>query len=398
MKNQRGFTLIELLAVIVILAIIALVSVPLVLKYIETSKKEALKGNINSIDKAILLENISSANEKQYNDINEVPVKNNNLNIKITYKNGVNYFYQVDNSEYMIDVSKCENVQFCTIEEINTIKDIIIKLKPIDNTLGYSCENPGSLVVTPGEDFIFDASYETITGYRGTDTDIVIPCKINNISVKKIGLSAFKGKNLTSVVLPNIIEEIGTASFARNNLKEIIIPDSVKTIAGAYNSSSTYYEGAFEYNKLTTVVFGSSLESIGRNSFINNGTIENLDFTRCNNLSVIGSWSFRGNKIKKLDLSNCDKLTRIYELAFANNAMTDLKLNEQLITLDRMVFQTNNLSSVTIPANVTSIGNSVFASNPNLFSITVNGKQSESDFTTLGDSWNGSCTNIIYNK
>lgn len=41
MKKKNGFTLIELLAVIVILAIIALIATPLVLKYIDSSRKEA---------------------------------------------------------------------------------------------------------------------------------------------------------------------------------------------------------------------------------------------------------------------------------------------------------------------------------------------------------------------
>jgi type IV pilus assembly protein PilA len=40
MKNKKGFTLIELLAVMVILAILAVITTPLVLGYIEDTKKE----------------------------------------------------------------------------------------------------------------------------------------------------------------------------------------------------------------------------------------------------------------------------------------------------------------------------------------------------------------------
>ena len=44
-RNQKGFTLIELLAVIVILAIIALIATPMVLKYINESKKGAAESD-----------------------------------------------------------------------------------------------------------------------------------------------------------------------------------------------------------------------------------------------------------------------------------------------------------------------------------------------------------------
>ena len=45
MKNKKGFTLIELLAVIVILAIIALISTPIILGIIDSSKKSALRSS-----------------------------------------------------------------------------------------------------------------------------------------------------------------------------------------------------------------------------------------------------------------------------------------------------------------------------------------------------------------
>ncbi|MFV0249455.1 MAG: Tfp pilus assembly protein FimT/FimU [Bacilli bacterium] len=51
-RKQRGFTLIELLAVIVIIAVIALISTPMILGVIEKSKKGAIKDSAYGISKA----------------------------------------------------------------------------------------------------------------------------------------------------------------------------------------------------------------------------------------------------------------------------------------------------------------------------------------------------------
>ena len=53
MNNKKGFTLIELLAVIVILAIIALITTPIVLNLINQSKEAANKRSVEAYAKAV---------------------------------------------------------------------------------------------------------------------------------------------------------------------------------------------------------------------------------------------------------------------------------------------------------------------------------------------------------
>lgn len=114
---------------------------------------------------------------------------------------------------------------------------------------------------SPIEDFEyeFNDGTVTITGYTGTDLEIVIPDTIEERSVTVIGEKAFSEYDMTSIVLPHTLTEIGNNAFNSCKLLEKIdIPDSVTYISYC---AFCYCENLKEVN------LGKGLETIGNGTF-----------------------------------------------------------------------------------------------------------------------------------
>ena len=80
-------------------------------------------------------------------------------------------------------------------------------------------------------DTCFTVSNNTITDYSNScSKDVIIPSKINGVTITTIGRSAFSSNDLASVVFPNTLTTIGRSAFAYNNLTHLDIPSSITSL------------------------------------------------------------------------------------------------------------------------------------------------------------------------
>jgi len=146
----------------------------------------------------------------------------------------------------------------------------------------------------------------TITGYKGTDKNVVIPETIGGLPVTVIGNKAFYRKELASVIIPQSVHTIEPMAFAENYLESVVISGCV----------SIAYE-AFAGNRLSRVVLSEQLASIGPRVFYNNKLSSiNLPGT----LTNIGKDAFAKNPLVSITAAQNRNLFtgQGFELSFVN--------------------------------------------------------------------------------
>ena len=252
----------------------------------------------------------------------------------------------------------------------------------------------------------------TVIGYKGSTKDVIIPHKINDLSVTVIRDATFKNSQLTSVTIPKTVTEIGNRTFYSNQLTNVTIPNNV-TIIG---------DNAFAENKLTSLTIPKSVTKIGGAAFSNNlltsvtipdgvisigyapfvfcpeltsinvspknpnyksveGVLYNKDGTTLvqwpagitgtanipKGVTSIGRSAFNGNKLADVIIPN--SVISIERYAFGNNQLTNIIIPNSVVSIGDLAFANNQLTNVFIPGSVTSIGNFAFSNNK-LTSIT----------------------------
>ena len=128
----------------------------------------------------------------------------------------------------------------------------------------------GTTTSSPIEDFSYEFKNGevTITGYIGTDLEIVIPDTIEDRPVTVIGENAFQGYDMTSVIIPNTITLIKDRAFDDcKQLEKIDIPDSVTEIS---------YWAFCGCENLKEVNLGNGVKSIDQGAFVSCDSLKSI--------------------------------------------------------------------------------------------------------------------------
>ena len=113
----------------------------------------------------------------------------------------------------------------------------------------------------------------TIKSYIGFDDldVVVIPDRINNLLVTKIGEKAFKNcKTVKKVILPKGLDVIGNGAFQGSDINSIILPENLSVIE----------EDAFSFSELESIHITSRMRGITRSTFACCRKLKKLSFSK----------------------------------------------------------------------------------------------------------------------
>ena len=201
--------------------------------------------------------------------------------------------------------------------------------------------------------FFFDETTETITGYDGTDTVVVIPSKINGFTVETIGNGAFRDSAVTSVTIPASVTEIGANAFA-----------------GCTNLTSVTYGG--DWSKLTIQSGNPAVQDAAQDAA--NEQLFDFEFILNNTAVIVTNYKYNGAAADVTIPSRYKgkPVTTIGHAAFFNSAVTSVTIPDSVTSIsDEAFINCPKLTNISIPNSVTYIGFSAFSSCTSLKSITL---------------------------
>ncbi len=239
-------------------------------------------------------------------------------------------------------------------ETVEWLVDVVSDDTPEQEDDDRICEETEMLTAASETDFTWSGNI--ITGYTGTDVNIVIPGKATAIGqgaftknekikslsfeqgslCKKIDTGAFSGCSyLKSVVLPDALEVIGTGAFKACSINEIIIPENVDEICNdAFTDNASLKKVTINAKEITKnadscfmgcnieeVIFADGMKSIPQGLFSKAGFAEGIHIDIPDSVEKISTGAFADiDASYTVKLPAC--LEEIGDRAFSESGLT----------------------------------------------------------------------------
>ena len=276
--------------------------------------------------------------------------------------------------------SGCNSLASITIPD--SVTSIGYRAIPKGTTVNCSVDSAAAKWVK--QNLTGDYSYTDegiITGYTGNDTTIVIPEKIDGITITGIGDSAFSCcHELKSVTIQSNITSIGASAFCDClSLVSITIPGSVEAI------DNSTFEGC---GSLSAIIIPDGVTNIGFRAFKDCDALTSIDLP--DSLTSIDEKAFE-NCTRLTNIELPAKVTSIGYEAFSNcGKLTGVTIPSGVSEIeDETFYGCSSLESITIPDGVTSIGYNAFSGCSSLTNINI-----PDSVTSIGSSAFSGCSSL----
>ena len=209
-----------------------------------------------------------------------------------------------------------------------------------------------------------------ITGYRGSVTHVDIPAEIEGLPVTEISRRAFRrNNNIVSITIPGTATIIGAEAFAGcRSLTSVTMPNSVTEIGESLFEGSGRITNVILSESLTSIPTGtfkdcSSLVSVNIPSSVRSfgesvleGCESLVSITLPPAIRVIPARMFYGaTRLAEVNLN--EGLTRRGEMAFVDTkGLVRLNLPNSLTHIDDVAFMNSGLTEIIFPNSMLRIG------------------------------------------
>jgi hypothetical protein len=190
-----------------------------------------------------------------------------------------------------------------------------------------------------------------------------------------IELNSFRGKNITSIYIPETITHIGADAFNAYNPDKI---SPLTDITFAENSQlRRINDRAFYHAGITSITIPDSVTYLGINAFRDAFNLTECIISNNSKLTRIELSTFYSTAIVEFNLP--DSIISIGDAAFSNSLIEpkleqfNISNNSKLIKIEDNVFEKTNITTLNIPKYVTSIGNYIISGCKLLSSIYFQG-------------------------